>query len=87
MVGMKAHINVPENTMPKFYKSWPVTYTLQEPVSQELQCLQDNVSIIPAEYSDWAALIVPIVKEDKKKIKNIWQLWGHCESGTKMLYI
>lgn len=64
MVGMKAHINVPETTVPKFYKARSLTYALQEPVSKELQCLANNVSIIPAQY--WAALIVPIVKENNQ---------------------
>lgn len=65
IVGMKTHINVPENSVPKFYKPRPLAYALQKPVSQELQHLQDNGSIIPVQYSDWAAPIVRIIKEDK----------------------
>ena len=65
MSGVEAHINVPDNATPKYYKPRPLAYALQEPVAKELERLQEVGSIVPVTYSEWAAPIVPIVKDDK----------------------
>ena len=49
---------------PRFFKPRSVSYYLKEKVEQELAHLQDDRMISPLHFSDWAAPIVPGVKND-----------------------
>ena len=42
---------------------------MREKVEAELDRLVAEGTLKPVEYSDWAALIVPIVKSDRKSIR------------------
>jgi hypothetical protein len=61
----KAKIYVAEDARPKYYKARPVPYALREKVEKELERLQEEGTIEPVQFADWAAPIVPIVKDDK----------------------
>ena len=63
--GPKAKIYVAEDASPKYYKARPVPYALREKVEKELERLQEEGTIEPVQFADWAAPIVPIVKDDK----------------------
>jgi len=61
---MEAKILVDAEATPKFLLSWPhpVPYAYQQKVDQELQWLEQQRIIEPVQSSDWAALIVPVIK-------------------------
>lgn len=82
----KAQLNVPVNAKPIFL------YVLRETTEQELQRLQRLGAIVPVENSDWAAMVVPVVKLDgsvfnlhlavNKTATNVYQL-----PGTEDLFV
>ncbi|KAL5497071.1 hypothetical protein EMCRGX_G013467 [Ephydatia muelleri] len=49
---------------PKFYKARTVPFALKERIEKELGCLQAVGIISPVHSSEWAAPIVPVVKQD-----------------------
>jgi len=61
---MEAKILVDAEATPKFLLSWPhpVPYAYQQKVDQELPWLEQQRIIEPVQSSDWAALIVPVIK-------------------------
>ena len=61
-----AKIYVPIDARPRFFKPRRVLYSLKEKVEQELDHLQEDGTIEPVTYAEWAALIVPILKADGK---------------------
>ena len=61
----KAKIVVEENASPKYCKARPVPYALKDKIEKELQRLEEEGTIEQVTFSDWAAPIVPIVKEDQ----------------------
>lgn len=63
--GPKAKIHVAADAKPKYCKARPVPYSLREKVEKELERLQEEGTIEPVQFAEWAAPIVPIVKEDK----------------------
>ena len=62
--GTKAKMFVDVDATPRFFKPRSVSYHLREKVEQELAHLQNNGMISPVCFSDWAAPIVPVVKND-----------------------
>ncbi|VDI73603.1 Hypothetical predicted protein [Mytilus galloprovincialis] len=62
--GMKAKIYVDENAVPKYFKARPLPYALKDKVEMELERLEKEGQIQQVEFSDWAAPIVPVVKEN-----------------------
>jgi len=64
VVGVTAQLNVLPNVQPCFYRPRPVPYALRDKVEKELKRLEQQKVIEAVEYSDWAALIVPILKPD-----------------------
>ncbi|CAC5386452.1 unnamed protein product [Mytilus coruscus] len=62
--GMKAKIYVDENALPKYFKARPLPYALKDKVEMELERLEKEGQIQQVEFSDWAAPIVPVVKEN-----------------------
>ena len=67
--GYEAKINVDPNASPRFYKARTVPYAMREKVEAELDRLVAKGTLEPVEYSDWAALIVPVVKNDRKSVR------------------
>ena len=61
----KAKIVVEENASPKYCKARPVPNALKDKIEKELQRLEEEGTIEQVTFSDWAAPIVPIVKEDQ----------------------
>ncbi|XP_063420560.1 uncharacterized protein K02A2.6-like [Mytilus trossulus] len=62
--GMKAKIDVDESAVPKYFKARPLSYALKDKVEMELERLEKEGQIQQVEFSDWAAPIVPVVKEN-----------------------
>ena len=58
----KIHIN--STAQPKFCKARTVPYALKERVELELEKLERMGIIEPVQFADWAAPIVPVVKND-----------------------
>lgn len=52
--------------MPKYYKARPLPYALKEKIEKELERLQRESQLEPVEFSEWAAPIVPVLKESGK---------------------
>ena len=59
-----ATLPVDPSQQPRFYKALPVPYSLQTKVEAELTRLQDKGVISSVQFSDWAAPIIPVVKQD-----------------------
>ena len=64
LIGATARIIVPPNAQLCFFKPRPLLYALKDKVEKELDRLQLQGVIIPVQFSDWAAPIVPVVKTD-----------------------
>ena len=64
--GMKAKLVTKDGIGPKFCKARPMPYALKEQVEEELDRLIREGILEPVEMAEWAALIVPVVKTDKK---------------------
>ena len=64
MRGTTAKIYVDPEATPKFMKARPVPYALKAKVEKELDRLQSEGIISPVEFTEWAAPIVPEVKQD-----------------------
>ena len=62
--GTEAKIYVDPGAAPKYMKARPVPYALKAKVEQELDRLQSEGIISPVEFTEWAAPIVPVVKQD-----------------------
>ena len=62
--GPKAKIHVEADAVPKYCKARPVPYAMKEKIEEELKRLQEEGTIEPVQYSEWAAPIVPILKPD-----------------------
>ena len=58
-------IHVAEDAQPMYFKARPVPYALKEKIENELERLVEEGTIEPVQFADWAAPIIPIVKEDK----------------------
>ena len=63
--GFEAKIYVPSDAKPQYYKPRPVPYSIKDRLGRELDRLVQEGTLEPVEFSEWAAPIVPIVKEDK----------------------
>ena len=59
-----AKIHVDETAQPRFCRPRIVPYTLRGKANAEIDRLAKSGIIEPVEFSDWAALIVPVVKTD-----------------------
>ena len=62
--GTEAKIYVDPSAPPKFMKARPVPYALKAKVEKELDRLQSEGIISPVVFTEWAAPIVPVVKQD-----------------------
>ena len=64
LTGIQAKIYVDPKATPKFMKARPVPYAVKAKVELELDRLQSEGILSPVEFSEWAAPIVPVVKQD-----------------------
>ena len=64
LAGEEAKIYIDPNTKPIFCKTRPVPYLLKEKIEQSLGKRVAEGTLTPVQFSEWAAPIVPIVKED-----------------------
>ena len=62
--GPKVKIHLDPEARPKFLKARPVPYAMTGKIEVELKRLQDEGTIEPVQFSEWAAPIVPILKPD-----------------------
>ena len=62
--GVTAKIHVNPDAWPRFEKVRPVPFAIRHKVEQELDRLQTLGIIRPVQFSDWAAPIVPVMKQD-----------------------
>ena len=62
--GAKAKIHVDPDAKPSYWKARPVPYLLKEKIEVELERLVEAGILQPVQYSEWAAPIVPVVKEN-----------------------
>ena len=62
--GTSAKLHVDPQTKPRFYKPRPVPYPMRERVGQEIDRLKHEGILQPVEFSDWAAPIIPVLKND-----------------------
>ena len=63
--GVVAKIHVPENTKPLYFRARPLPYALKNKVDVEIDRLLAEKIIKPAEISEGAAPVVPILKKDE----------------------
>ena len=61
-VTVKIHVD--SSKPPRFFKPRPVPYALRRRVKQELERLQRDGIIEPVQFSEWAAPVVPVMKQD-----------------------
>ena len=64
MANIKVHIELKDDAKPRFHKARPVPYALKGQIDTELDRLVKEGIYEPVTYSQWAAPIVPVVKED-----------------------
>ena len=63
LAGEEAKIYIDSKTKPIFCKARPVSYLLKEKIEQSLDKLVAEGTLTQVQFSEWAAPIVPIVKE------------------------
>ena len=61
---ISAKLHIPSDARPRFFRARPVAHSLKEKVLQEISRLQELGVITPVKHSEWAAPVVPIVKDD-----------------------
>ena len=62
--GVQAKFSIKPGSTPKFYRARSVPYALKTKVEQELDRLEQQDVLERVEFSNWAAPIVPVVKQD-----------------------
>ena len=62
--GVTAKLHVDTSASPLFHKARPVAFALRPKIEEELGRLQSLGVIESVQFSDWAAPIVPVVKDD-----------------------
>ena len=62
--GIEAKISADPGATPKFLKARPVPYALKAKVEQELERLQKEGIMSAVDFTEWAAPIVSVVKQD-----------------------
>ena len=65
----KAKIIVESNASPRFLRARSVPYFYQDMVETELEKLVLEGTLEPVEHSDWAILIVAVLKPDKRRVR------------------
>ena len=65
----EAKIEVDPNATPRFCKTRTVPYAMREKVEEELDRLVTEGTLVPLDYSDWAAPIVAVMKSDRRSVR------------------
>jgi hypothetical protein len=60
----KATLSIKPQSTPKFIKARPIPFAMRPKVEKELEKLERDGIISKIEMSDWASLIVPVLKKD-----------------------
>ena len=66
--GFQARIDVDPEATPRFQKARTVPYSQRALADQELDRLVREGTLEPVDHSEWAALIVSVLKPDKKSV-------------------
>ena len=64
MKNEKAKIYLKPKSIPKFLKTRPVPYVLKNKIESEIERMVKNNILEPVNISEWATLIVPVIKEE-----------------------
>ncbi|UYV65309.1 K02A2.6-like [Cordylochernes scorpioides] len=62
---VRARLLVDPEMKPKYFKSRPIPYALEEKISRELDRLVKAGILKPVRHAEWAAPIVPVLKSDQ----------------------
>ena len=62
--GGKVTLHVDPQTKPKFFKARTLPFSLKDKVETELDRLQSLGIITPVKHSNWAAPVVPVLKQN-----------------------
>ena len=62
--GAKVRLHVDPHVKPQFFKARSIPFALKPKVETELERLESLGIIIPVQHSNWAAPIVPVLKQD-----------------------
>ena len=62
--GVTAKLHVDPQARPKFYRPQSVPYAMKDKVEQELDHFHQQGIIEPVQFSEWAAPIVPVLKQN-----------------------
>ena len=62
--GVKIKLQTNPDVAPQFFKACTIPLALREKVEAELERLESLGIIIPAQHSEWAAPVVPVLKHD-----------------------
>ena len=79
--GPKVTIHVDPEARPKFLKARPVPYAMTGKIEVELKRLQDEGTIEPVQFSEWAA---PIVPETRRFNSHLRRLQIYRQSSIKV---
>ena len=69
MKNFEAKIHIDPNATPRFHRARSIPYSVRVMVEQELQRLMKEGTLEPVEMADWAAPIVPVVKQDRWSVQ------------------
>ncbi len=80
----KAKIEVDPGVTPRFCKARMVPYAMREKVEEELDRLVAEGTLEPVDYSDWAAPIVAVMKNDHKSVCVYGDFWMTVHPVSKL---
>ena len=64
MKSFRAHLHLKEGAHPKFCRPRAIPFAIKECKGRELDRLEETGIVIKENYSEWAAPIVPVPKQD-----------------------
>ena len=69
LIGFYIQIQIDPSATPKFCKTRTVSYAYRALVNKELDRLVDQGILTPVQFADWAAPIIPVLKNDKQSVR------------------
>ena len=67
--NFKAKIHIDPKATPRFCKARTVPFAMRSKVEEELERLVKEGSLEPVQLADWAAPIVPVLKQDCSSVR------------------